>query len=257
MAFAGPVDSAASDAMQEHLTATLREALSNVAKHAHATNVSIDVTIQGTDLVLLVVDDGVGIGEVAGSGNGLANMRDRAEALAAGAKCARPARAARHWNGGCRSTASARRWFTPRRAFRGDVSRRRLTLVCHLGGLGYRFLVDRADGTLTGRLHPGQHRRARRPHDDELVGDRAGVLDMERHLSRLDQPGMHADRELLQGDRRRVVDRPGRGEFGDSGIGSSLRDSDWRYHERRERQDHRNEGEGDPGRCLQRLCQNG
>ena len=81
VAFDGPVDSAASDAMHEHLSATLREALSNVAKHASATKVSVDVTIEANDLVLLVVDDGVGIGEGAGSGNGLANMRERAEAL--------------------------------------------------------------------------------------------------------------------------------------------------------------------------------
>jgi two-component system, NarL family, sensor histidine kinase DevS len=83
--FAGPVDSAASDAMQEQLTATLREALSNVAKHAHATRASVDVGVQGADLTLVVVDDGAGIGDAAGSGNGLVNMRDRAESL--GGRC--------------------------------------------------------------------------------------------------------------------------------------------------------------------------
>ncbi|MDQ1481414.1 MAG: hypothetical protein QOI44_2275, partial [Actinomycetota bacterium] len=81
VAFDGPVDSAASDAMQEHLTATLREALSNVARHAGASRVRVDVTIEATDLVLLVVDDGVGIGEQVGAGNGLDNMRERAEGL--------------------------------------------------------------------------------------------------------------------------------------------------------------------------------
>jgi len=83
--FDGPIDSAASDAMQEHLTATLREALSNVAKHAHATGVSVDVTVADSDLVLRVVDDGTGIRVPTGSGNGLANMRDRAESL--GGRC--------------------------------------------------------------------------------------------------------------------------------------------------------------------------
>jgi PAS domain S-box-containing protein len=78
--FAGPIDSAASDAMKEHLAATLREALSNVAKHARASTVGVEVTVAGSDLILRVVDDGVGLGE-AGPGNGLANMRDRAEAL--------------------------------------------------------------------------------------------------------------------------------------------------------------------------------
>jgi len=83
--FDGPIDSAASDAMQEHLTATLREALSNVAKHAKATQVSVDVTIEATDLVLRVVDNGIGIGEPASSGSGLANIRERAEGL--GGRC--------------------------------------------------------------------------------------------------------------------------------------------------------------------------
>jgi PAS domain S-box-containing protein len=84
--FAGPVDSAASDAMQEHLTATLREALSNVAKHAHATKVSVDVMVEGTNLVLRVIDNGTGLGDGAtGAGNGLENMRDRANRL--GGEC--------------------------------------------------------------------------------------------------------------------------------------------------------------------------
>jgi two-component system, NarL family, sensor histidine kinase DevS len=83
--FDGPVDSAATDAMQEQLSATLREALSNVTKHARAGKVRIDVKIEATDLVLLVVDDGVGLGEQVGAGNGLANMRERAEGL--GGRC--------------------------------------------------------------------------------------------------------------------------------------------------------------------------
>ena len=85
VAFDGPVDSAASDAMQAHLTATLREALSNVAKHANATKVSVNVTIEATDLVLRVVDDGVGIVEQTRPGHGLVNMRERAEGL--GGRC--------------------------------------------------------------------------------------------------------------------------------------------------------------------------
>jgi signal transduction histidine kinase len=79
--FDGPVDSAASAAMHSHLTATLREALSNVAQHANATKVSVNVTIEGVDLVLRVVDNGVGIVEQTGAGNGLVNMRERAQGL--------------------------------------------------------------------------------------------------------------------------------------------------------------------------------
>jgi len=64
----------------EHLIATLREALSNVARHAHASSVRVNVTV-GDEIELQVIDDGVGIaGEVFG-GNGVANMARRAEKL--------------------------------------------------------------------------------------------------------------------------------------------------------------------------------
>ena len=86
VAFDGPIDSASSDVMQEHLTATLREALSNVAKHAHASHVAVDVRVRQNDLMLIVVDDGVGIDDRRGSGNGLTNMAERAEQL--GGRCA-------------------------------------------------------------------------------------------------------------------------------------------------------------------------
>lgn len=50
-----------------------------------STSVAIDVVIDGAALVLRVTDDGVGICNPDGSGNGLANMRDRAESL--GGRC--------------------------------------------------------------------------------------------------------------------------------------------------------------------------
>lgn len=81
VAFDGAVDSAATDTMHEHLVATLREALSNVARHAQAKRAEIDVSIRQDYLVLYVRDDGTGIGDRPASGNGLANMRERAEEL--------------------------------------------------------------------------------------------------------------------------------------------------------------------------------
>jgi signal transduction histidine kinase len=90
VAFDGPVDSASSDAMQENLTATLREALSNVAKHAHASKVEVYVRVGGDDLVLVVVDDGIGIGDRAGAGNGLANMGERAQQLGGSCELSEP-----------------------------------------------------------------------------------------------------------------------------------------------------------------------
>jgi two-component system sensor histidine kinase DevS len=91
LSFDGPIDSAATNSMREHLVATLREALSNVAKHAGATSVNVEVAIRGQELVLRVADDGTGIGAQhrgagnGGAGNGMANMRDRAEGL--GGRC--------------------------------------------------------------------------------------------------------------------------------------------------------------------------
>lgn len=70
--------------VSEHLLATLREALSNVARHAQAANV--EVTVEAHDeVVLRVVDDGVGLPESRPEGNGLRNMAERARLL--GGRC--------------------------------------------------------------------------------------------------------------------------------------------------------------------------
>jgi signal transduction histidine kinase len=82
--FDGPLDTVVSDDMRDHLVATLREALSNVTKHAQALRVEIDVCVDGDEVCMRVRDDGVGM-ENAGSGNGLRNMRERA--LAQGGDC--------------------------------------------------------------------------------------------------------------------------------------------------------------------------
>ncbi|AYG05317.1 PAS domain-containing sensor histidine kinase [Gryllotalpicola protaetiae] len=57
------------------------EALTNAAKHARATSVTIDVDLIDETLVLAVIDDGAGIDHAA-VGSGLQNMSDRAAALA-------------------------------------------------------------------------------------------------------------------------------------------------------------------------------
>jgi PAS domain S-box-containing protein len=69
-----------SDELGGHLLAVLRESLSNVARHAHATAVQVSVAA-GADLVLRVDDNGVGLPADARSdgGNGLVNMNVRAE----------------------------------------------------------------------------------------------------------------------------------------------------------------------------------
>lgn len=61
----------------------IREALSNVAKYAQADNVTIVVERDDDTLTLRIEDDGRGFDpdQAARSGNGLANMRRRAQAL--------------------------------------------------------------------------------------------------------------------------------------------------------------------------------
>jgi signal transduction histidine kinase len=77
--FDGPIESV-DDARAEHLLAVVREALSNVGRHAQATRT--EVTVAVTDrLSLTVTDDGVGVPEDAVAGGGTANLRARAEAL--------------------------------------------------------------------------------------------------------------------------------------------------------------------------------
>jgi signal transduction histidine kinase len=56
------------------------EALANVAKHAHASIVTITVTRSDGWVRLEVADDGIG-GAEAGRGSGLSGLRDRVEAL--------------------------------------------------------------------------------------------------------------------------------------------------------------------------------
>ncbi|MHC3474701.1 PAS domain-containing sensor histidine kinase [Streptomyces sp. 7R007] len=77
--FDGPVDAALPDETAAHLLAALREALSNVCRHAHAS--AVHVAVHAADeLVLEVVDDGRGIGSPTRS-SGLTNLRRRAEKL--------------------------------------------------------------------------------------------------------------------------------------------------------------------------------
>jgi signal transduction histidine kinase len=54
-----------------------QEALANVRKHAHARKVSIALSAGDEGAELTVTDDGVGIGEQAGGGYGLAGMTER------------------------------------------------------------------------------------------------------------------------------------------------------------------------------------
>ena len=85
VSISGPVDTVVTGPLADEVLSVLREALTNVGKHAEATKVVITVTA-GDELRLVVADDGIGVGparERAGS-LGLKNMRQRAERLGGG-----------------------------------------------------------------------------------------------------------------------------------------------------------------------------
>ena len=76
----GPLDSVVPDHLRADVLAVVRESLTNVAKHAQASRVSLTVTADPrANLLRVQVDDnGVGIGEDRGWGHGLRNAGVRA-----------------------------------------------------------------------------------------------------------------------------------------------------------------------------------
>ena len=75
----GRLDSHVPGEIADHMLVALREALSNVARHAGATRVHVDIEA-GADLVLLVRDDGTG-SKPTTRRSGLANLSERASQL--------------------------------------------------------------------------------------------------------------------------------------------------------------------------------
>ncbi len=78
IAFAGPLDSGTNAALDHDILAVTREALSNCARHAGATNAGISLALADGVITLQVTDNGRGIGTPARS-SGLTSMRHRAE----------------------------------------------------------------------------------------------------------------------------------------------------------------------------------
>jgi signal transduction histidine kinase len=78
--FDGPLDTGVDAEAGEALLAVARDALSNVARHAEASSVRLDVVVSADTVLLRVADDGVGIEERVQE-KGLPNMRSRAEAV--------------------------------------------------------------------------------------------------------------------------------------------------------------------------------
>jgi len=81
--FEGPVDSAVPDVVLEHLLAVIREAVTNIERHAQATKATVVISVSDNHCRLRVVDDGCGIADSESDtgGLGLGNLRRRAEKL--------------------------------------------------------------------------------------------------------------------------------------------------------------------------------
>lgn len=87
LSFMGPVDTLVSDKLADQLVPTLREALSNVVRHARASSLEVTLSASKSQVKLVVADNGVGIsGSTMSSahslsGFGVKNMTHRAESL--------------------------------------------------------------------------------------------------------------------------------------------------------------------------------
>jgi signal transduction histidine kinase len=76
VSFEGPVDAVSDSRLAEDVVAVVREALSNTAKHAHATSAQVRLRASASQLEVIVEDDGGGLASDRRSG--LQNLRDRA-----------------------------------------------------------------------------------------------------------------------------------------------------------------------------------
>ena len=77
--FEGPVDAKVTERVTTHAVAVVRELLSNVAKHSHATKADVLVKVRADELTITVTDNGVGFLEPPHR-RGLSNVARRAEA---------------------------------------------------------------------------------------------------------------------------------------------------------------------------------
>jgi signal transduction histidine kinase len=78
--FEGPVDLLADADLVGDVIAVTREALSNVARHAHARSVQVRLRATVDELTVSVSDDGIGMDEERTTRSGLSNLESRAHA---------------------------------------------------------------------------------------------------------------------------------------------------------------------------------
>jgi signal transduction histidine kinase len=77
--FEGPVDSGVPDDLLPHVLSVVREGLANIAKHSGSDTAEVQVAVGHGEVVVVLADAGRGLGEARPGGNGLANLRARAD----------------------------------------------------------------------------------------------------------------------------------------------------------------------------------
>jgi signal transduction histidine kinase len=81
--FEGPIDTVVPDLVREHLLAVIREAVTNIGRHAQATKATLAIAATDGQCRLRIEDNGCGMveSESISGGLGLGNLRRRAEKL--------------------------------------------------------------------------------------------------------------------------------------------------------------------------------
>ena len=79
LSFAGAVDLLVPDAMADDAVAVVREALANVARHAHASTTAITVVADDQSVIIEIIDDGIGMPDVITRASGTRNLAHRAQ----------------------------------------------------------------------------------------------------------------------------------------------------------------------------------
>lgn len=77
----GPLENMISPRIRPDLTASLREALANVARHSRATTAAVDLIVHDYTLTMRVIDNGIGLPDdvMSSPGSGLRNLQARAQ----------------------------------------------------------------------------------------------------------------------------------------------------------------------------------
>lgn len=79
LTFSGPVDLMLTGALADDVLAVVRECLANVARHASADEITVNVTVEGGHVEVTVTDDGFGISSESVRRSGTGNLAERAQ----------------------------------------------------------------------------------------------------------------------------------------------------------------------------------